>query len=306
MTNLTYSMSNKKSAVLTGGSGYIGKNVTKELLQNGWQVFHLVRKKPKLKLCIPKIKYLKINKSLSSLSKLLKLNRKKTVFIHLATYSSIKNELKNTKNYIDSNINLGVNLMSFMHHNSFTKLLIAESYWQFDGKGKIKGNTLYSLSKSCLSNIAEYFSIKYNFIINCLVLYDIYGPGDDRPKLLNQLIDNLNKRKIFKLTPGKQIIDYTFINDVAKAFVVASENLILKKKNQFKRYTVRSMHQKTLKSYINIIENSLNYKFNINWGGKKYPNYQIMKPWLPSSKYQLPSWSPESKFENNIKNLIKK
>ena len=306
MTNLTYSMSNKKNAVLTGGSGYIGKNVTKELLQNGWQVFHLVRKKPKLKLCIPKIKYLKIDKSLSSLSELLTLNRKRTIFIHLATHSLIKNELNELENIMNSNINLGVTLMSFMRQNSFKKLIIAESYWQFDDKGKIKGNNLYSISKSCLSKIAEYFSIRYNFIINCLVLYDVYGPQDNRPKLINELLKNINKKKILKFTPGKQIIDYTFVNDVARAFLVASEKLIIKKNKQFMRYTIRSMHEKTLKNYINIIEKTFSCKFKIIWGGKKYPNHQIMKPWLPSSKWQLPSWSPKNKFEYNIKNFIKK
>lgn len=294
-----------KTAVLTGGSSYIGKHVTKQLHLNGWKVIHLVRKKLKKKIN-SKIIYLKINKQFLQPSKLNKLNREKTVFIHLASYTSTKKEIKNLDNYINSNVKLGTTLLSFMHKYKFKKLIVSESYWQFDQQGNLGGNNLYSLTKSFLSMIIKYFAMNYKFSVYCLVLFDVYGPNDERKKILNTIINSKNKMSKINLTSGEQIMDYTFIDDVAKAFVKFSNKMLTEKESIFVRNAVRSMCERTFKDYIKILEKVSNYRFKIKWGGKKYPKNQIMKPWLPNSKWLLKSWSPKNSFEYNIKKMLSK
>jgi len=296
-------MNKIKTAIITGGSGYIGKHVTKKLLQDGWQIIHLIRKKPKKEKFDNKINYINIKKKFIKPSLLKDLNKKKTIFIHLASYQSSHEEVKNFKKYIDSNIILGAKLLTFMYKNSFNKLIIAESYWQFNQKGELSGNSVYSQTKSCFSILAKYFSANYNFLINCLVLYDVYGPDDNRKKIINKII-NLKKNKILKLTPGRQIIDYTFIDDVAKGFVIAANKMLLNKKAKFIRNTIRSMHERSFKNYIKILERNINLKHTIKWGAKKYPKNQIFKPWLPNSTWHIKTWSPKYNFEHTIKKLI--
>lgn len=302
--NKNLKMKKVKTAILTGGTGYIGKHVTKNLLVDGWRVIHLLRKRKNKKICNDKVKCYNIENKFTNSRILKNLNKKNTIFIHLASYSSIKDEEKNYQNYIDSNISLGVKLLSFMQKNSFNKLIISETYWQFNQKGEFLGNSLYSETKNCFSNIAKYFHRKYNFSVLCLVLYDVYGPDDNRRKILNMIINSYKNRLILKLTPGKQVVDYTFIDDVAMAFVIAANKMLLVNKNKFIRNTVRSMNEKKFKNYIKIAQNVLNLKFKIKWSGKNYPKHQIMKPWLPGSKWLLKSWSAKKTFSYYIEKFL--
>jgi nucleoside-diphosphate-sugar epimerase len=289
-----------KTAIMTGGSGYIGKHVTKNLLLDGWQIVHLIRKKPKKEISDSKIKYINIKKKFLNPSLLKSLDKKKTIFIHLASYQSSHDEVNNFQKYINSNIVLGTKLLSFMYKNSFNKLIISESYWQFNQQGELFGNSIYSQTKSCFSMIAKYFSKNYNFLINYLVLYDVYGPDDNRKKIINEIL-NHKKNKTLKLTLGKQIMDYTFIDDVATGFVIAANKMLLNKKNKFIRNTVRSMQERSFKKYIKSLEKTLDLKLKIKWGGKKYLKNQIFKPWLPNSKWLIKSWFPKYNFEHYIK-----
>jgi UDP-glucose 4-epimerase len=112
-----------KTAILTGATGYIGKNVTKHLLLDGWRVIHLLRKRKDKKIWNDKVKCYNIENTFTNSRILKKLNKKNTIFIHLASHSSIKDEVKNCQNYINSNISLGAKLLSFMQKNSFNKLI---------------------------------------------------------------------------------------------------------------------------------------------------------------------------------------
>lgn len=293
-----------KTAIITGGSGYIGKHVTKNLLLDGWQIIHLIRKKPKKEIFDNKIKYFNIKNEFIKPHLLKNLDKKKTIFIHLASYKSLKEEVDNFQKYINSNIILGTKILSFMYKNSFNKLILTESYWQFDEKGNFSGNSIYAQTKSCFSMMAKYFSKNYNFLINSIVLYDVYGPDDNRKKIINKIINYRKKNKIINLTPGRQIIDYTFIDDVAKGFVIAANTMLLNKKAKFIRNTIRSMHERSFKNYIKILERNMNLKHRIKWGAKKYPKNQVFKPWLPNSKWLIKTWSPKYKFEHYIKKLI--
>ena len=304
LNNKNLKMKKIKTAILTGATGYIGKHVTKHLLLDGWRVIHLLRKRKNKKIWNDKVKCYNIKNTFTNSRILKKLNKKNTIFIHLASHSSIKDEVKNCQNYINSNISLGTKLLSFMQKNSFNKLITSETYWQFNQKGEFFGNCLYSETKNCFSIIAKYFHRKYNFSVHCLVLYDVYGPDDNRRKILNMIIDSYKNKSILKLTPGKQFVDYTFIDDVAMAFVVAANKMLLVNKNKFIRNTVRSMNEKKFKVYIKIAQEVLNLKFKIKWNGKNYPKHQIMKPWLPSSKWLLKSWSTKKNFEYHIKKFM--
>ncbi len=299
-------MTTRKYAVVTGGLGYIGSKVVLLLASSEWEVICIVR--PASNLAVLPIKdrmqFIYYDGTVESLSKLNWLPTNRTVFLHLAARSTKAEEIKNIDSLVMSNIEFGLNLSKFMVMNNYKKLIHAESYWQFDELGNTGGNCLYAATKSAFSLVLEYMSKCY---LNCLtlVLYDVYGPGDSRGKLINAIINQAPHMPAIAVTEGNQLIDYVHIDDVAKAFLVASE-LILKDNSPvgFLRHTVRSMRPMSLRDYVELAAKATNKSLNVNWGGIPYPVYQIFKPWFPEKLMQLPGWRPIIRFEDGVKDLI--
>ena len=294
-----------KCAVITGGLGYIGRNLSIYLEKNGWEVILLVRKSSAPK-STPFGKYISLieyDRTEKSLSPLNNLDRNRTVFFHLAASMEIDEEIENSAELIDSNISLGMSLATYMAQKGFKFLVSTESYWQFDEQGILGGNTLYASTKSACSLLLGYMAKEYLTVIS-LVLYDVYGPGDTRGKLINNLLDSVEREQTFDMTEGKQVVDYVHIDDVVIAYQIAADQLLSTDMlPSFNRYTVRTMRPLQLRVYIQLIEQIIGKSLSIRWGARGYQAFQIMRPWLPASDHQLPGWEPTIPFEAGIRGL---
>lgn len=294
--------------VITGGLGYVGSRVASLFTDMGWEVICLIRPGTAPEFLSNKrgIKFVHYDGAVESLSGLKKLPRDRTVFLHLAAKSSKTEEIEAAITLLKSNVEYGLNLTKFMIENGFIKFIFSESYWQFDDSGRVGGNCLYAATKSAFSLILEYMSKRY-LNATSLVLYDVYGSGDLRGKLLNTVINHASESDPIPVTEGMQVIDYIHVEDVARAFLVASKSILddtsLKK---FQRYTVRSMRPLSLRNYIEIATSVTKKNLNVNWGAKPYPPHQIFVPWLPPSEMQVPGWQPVIQFEDGIRGLVEK
>lgn len=294
-----------KFAVITGGLGYIGSNLSFLLEKNGWEVILLVRgdKSRDTKSFVNHFSLVEYDGTLDSLSAFNSLDQNNTVFIHLAASMAISDEIEKTTDLIDSNIRLGMDVATYMAQHGFKWLISTESYWQFDAQGLLGGNTLYATTKSAFSLLLEYMAKQYITVIS-LVLYDVYGPMDARGKLINNLIDSSTNNQTFDMTDGKQIIDFVHVDDVINAYLSAAYQLMAEDMQlSFHRYTVRSMRHLQLREYVSLIEQIIGKPLSIRWGRREYPKYQIMQPWLPGSDRQLPGWEPMISFEDGIRGI---
>jgi nucleoside-diphosphate-sugar epimerase len=293
-------------AVVTGGLGYIGLRVVSLFLDMGWEVICLVRSTTDPSVLPSKsgLRFIDYDGTFESLSALKELPPERTVFLHLAAMSSKTEEVDVAITLLKSNVEYGLNLTKFMFENGFRKFILAESYWQFDNSGSLRGNCLYAVTKSAFSLILEYMSSRYLNAIS-LVLYDVYGSNDPRGKLINTVINAESQNQPILVTEGNQIIDYIHVDDVARAFLVASDLIVNDVSlTKFRRYTVRSMRPLSLRDYIELAANATKKFLNINWGAIPYPPYQIFTPWLPTADMQLPGWEPIVKFEDGIRGLV--
>jgi len=128
----------KKVALVLGGSGYIGSQITSALLEINCKVIILDRKKPKIK--SKKLKFINFdvnqtNKSQLILNKLLKLNPKINYYVN-ASYPRTKSWNKcsfksSNVNYYLENVNIHLN--SFIH----TTKIMSDYFVRNKIKGKI-------------------------------------------------------------------------------------------------------------------------------------------------------------------------
>ena len=308
--NATYSNegSNRKFAVVSGGLGYIGKWVISLLEAQGWEVICLVRPKVDSESLLkgPRVRLIEYDGTIESLSQLKKFPTDRTVFIHLAATSGKTDEIEFSDLFLKSNIEYGLLLTKLMIENGFRKFVLAESYWQFDRFGNLLGNSLYAVTKSAFSLILHYMSTRY-LNATALVLYDVYGPDDPRGKFMNFLLNQRPLGPPIPVTEGNQLVDYIHIEDVARAFLVASESALVKSSHTgYSRHTIRSMRPMTLCAYVELAVGAMKQFPNVRWGGVPFPEHQIFVPWFPDEGAQLPGWRPIVKFEDGVRTLINK
>jgi len=222
---------NKKKILITGGTGFIGYHLAKKCLKLNWSVTSLSTKNPTKIRKLKKIKYLisDISKK-SDLKKIININydyvvnlagyvdhsrKKKTLYSHYNGCRNISEIFlrKKIKKFIQigSSIEYGRNLSPQKENLNNTKT------FSIYGKAKLMStNYLLSLYK------------KYSFPVSVLRLYLVYGPYQDRNRVIPIVIDNALKSKEFDCSLGTQFRDFVYIDDVVNGII---KSLKTKKSN---------------------------------------------------------------------------
>ena len=211
-----------KKILLTGGSGFIGKNISEELSKS-YKITSLIRKKKKITIH-KNINYLYF-KDLNYLDQILK-KEKFDIIIHCAThYKKIHNE-NDIKKMIDANIYLGNIILDNYKNIKFTKFINFTTVWEnFDG---LKNNppNLYSAYKLSFSNIIKFYQKqlpKVNFYN--LYLSETFGLNDKRKKILSTIKKNYKKNSPTAIVSKNLSINIINIKDIVLAI-----NIVLTKK----------------------------------------------------------------------------
>ena len=222
---------NKKKILITGGTGFIGYHLAKKCLKLNWSVTSLSTKNPTKIRKLKKIKYLisDISKK-SDLKKIININydyvvnlagyvdhskKKKTLYSHYNGCRNISEIFlrKKIKKFIQigSSIEYGRNLSPQKENLNNTKT------FSVYGKAKLMStNYLLSLYK------------KHHFPVSVLRLYLVYGPYQDRNRVIPIVIDNALKSKEFDCSLGTQFRDFVYIDDVVNGII---KSLKTKKNN---------------------------------------------------------------------------
>ncbi len=298
-------MKTKIKILIPGGTGFIGYHLALFAKKKGWIVHSLSKSKPRKKRRIKGVKYIICDvRKLNAIK--FKLDNYYDYIVNLSGYvdhsknksiiathfQGCKNLVFNFKNnkprkfvQIGSSIEYGKQ-KSPQKETSLKKIDTLSVY----GNAKLK-STLFLLS---LYN-KEYFPT------TVLRLYLAYGPNQDNNRIIPYVISNSLKGKKFNCSPGNQLRDFTYIDDVINAIY---KTLKSKKSNGElinigfgKPNKIKDVIQKIVK-YIGKGEPIFS-KLKIRNDEPKnlYPNIKKAK--------RILNWSPKINLRNGIKKTIK-
>lgn len=251
--------------LMTGGTGYVGGALAKELLKNGCSLANIGRNKHKDNRVINFLlseNFVDILKSF-----------KPDVIIHLA--ASFDN--KNIDSIIDVNIKLPLKLLEANSETVRAKFLYIGSYWSFgDKRSPEVPIDLYSSAKKSFESFMEYYR-EYK-AIDCInvVLFGTYGTSDNRGKLLDYLINCAQNEVVVSLTEGKQKLNLVNVNDLAHEIYK-----LIKLQNTSSNYLIASNREYTPRDIVSLI--SKYSKIEVDFGAKKYRDVELMNPRYPMS-----------------------
>jgi len=291
-----------KRALITGISGYIGSNLSCHLLKRGWHVEGVVRDLKSISKypILGSIKYhlVDINDYTTFVKAISK--SKPDVIFHLASLFIVEHRPENILNLISSNISFGTQLVEAMCAEGTSRIINVGTSWQHFKNSSYLPVNLYSATKMAFENIMEYYKDVFGIKIATVKLFDTYGPGDQRQKLIPTLIRAARSGEQMILSPGDQLINLVFIDDVVNAFETVANNMFNNEINdKVSDWAVASNSPISLREIVATFCSEFHAELNINWGGRAYRKREVMIPWTNFSN--IPGWTQRIPLSEGLK-----
>lgn len=258
---------------ITGGEGFLGREVVRLFKKQGHSVTLLDRKK----------------ESLFNPSSLERFVRNKDVIIHLAGVNrDVDSEIVKGNVYVTSCL-----LSAIKKYNQ--KAIII-----FSSSAQVYTNTLYGISKKMAENLIAYYSKNYDLKAVILRIANIYGPNG-RPyynSAIATFIDQIKKRKPITVNGnGKQKRDFIYVSDVAKAVMLAASK---REKQPLVTVDICSGTLVSLDKIIRTLYSLAKEKENVTYLSKNVMSeYQTKKNYKKA--YSLFNWKPETPLIMGLK-----
>lgn len=293
--------------VVTGATGFLGNALVRRLLADGHTV-HAVVREPFVPRRLPAgaepVAYDGTAATFCALLEKLRNVGTPTIFHLAADYGGGNIAGDRVQAIIVGNTVLPIQLAEacrivLRNGQDPTRFINVGSYWQYDRHGAYKPNTLYAAAKQAAQDMLAYYAAEEGLRVVTLVMFDLFGPGDSREKLIPQLLRAARDDQRIETSPGWQKIDFVHVEDAVDA-LLAGERYLREAptSNDHPRFAVNTGRQVTLREMVAVLNSIVGRPVDVAWGLKCYPSHQIMEP--VSSLPRLPNWTPRRTLEQGL------
>jgi len=298
-----------KNILLTGGAGFLGQWVYKELIKKGAS---------KNKITIPRSK----TDNLLKLSNIEKLVQGKDIVIHLAgLVGGIGFNHENPARMVYENLVMGVHLMEEARKAGVSKFVALGTICCYPKFAPVpfresnlwngypeETNAPYGLAKKMLLVMSQAYRQQHGFNSIFLLPVNLYGPGDNFdprsshviPALIRK-IQEAKKRKNKSVTvwgTGKATREFLYVADAARGIVLATE-----KYNQSEPVNLGAGFEISIKDLVEKIAKLMNYNGKIIWDKTK-PDGQPRRCLNVSKAKKYFGFTSKTNFDEGLKETI--
>ena len=225
--------------------------------------------------------------------------------IHLATDFKNAYRAEEAERMISSNLLFPVRMLESLRDLKGLQILNFGSFYSHTDGGPDSPLSFYAANKRAFETFLNYYCVEHGWRAITLKIYDTFGPGDPRPKLVPKLFETLRTQTPFQLSPGMQKLDLLYIDDVISAMGAAlgqletgaSVHRIFQLGTQPSRGPLPS-----LREVVAALEKVSGKTLPVEWGVLPYRPREIMKPTLAFPT--LPGWRPAVSVEEGFRRIL--
>lgn len=269
---------------LTGGTGFIGSHVLKNLLNSNIEVVSHRRKESSS----PKIP---IKHSIKWLTKpVSKLDPKDfegiDVLLHLASHS-VQYPFDTLENNIKFNVVEPLEMFKKACQAGVTKFVIAGSCFEYGISGEkydyiptnapLEPTNDYSTSKAMAYLAFRQMAESNQVGISYNRLFHVYGPGEASNRFWPSLREAAISGKDFDMTFGEQIRDFTHVEDMANKLINECKVLYRSQILSFKTTNFGSNNIMSIKEFASKYWEKFEAKGRLNLGSIPYRDNEVMR-----------------------------
>ena len=298
-----------KGVCVTGGAGFLGKNVVAKLQARGVK-----------DIFVPHIEDYDLTK-LADISKMLE-DAKPDLIIHLAAQvGGIGANRAHPAEFFYNNLMMGVQLMHRAWETGVQKFVAIgticaypkftpvpfkeENLW--DGYPE-ETNAPYGLAKKMLLVQAQAYRQQYGFNALFLLPVNLYGPGDNFnpqsshviPALIRKCVEarEQGKNEIIVWGDGSPTREFLYVEDAAEGILLASE-----KYNESDPVNLGAGHEISIKDLVGLIAEKTGFTGKLVWDTSK-PNGQPRRQLDTERAYEKFGFRAQIPFEQGLENMI--
>ena len=222
-----------RSALVTGATGFIGSALVRRLLAKDVRVFCLVRSSgtdhSRLQALagseVLEVRSFQVDELRQAL-----MGVSADVVFHLAAYG-VPADAHDPQAMLDGNVNLIAYLLlatadwplrRFVHTGSCSEYGGPSGWEPLIEDHPIRPISLYGAAKAASVLYGNALAARLRIPFVTLRLFGVYGVGEGPNRLIPYIINRLECNEPVDLTPGEQVRDFLYVEDVVEAFLAAA------------------------------------------------------------------------------------
>jgi nucleoside-diphosphate-sugar epimerase len=298
-----------KKAIVVGGAGFVGNAVVQELIRQNVSVTVIVRPGFSEKHINHRLDGLDIQVVECDITKIsalrtLIIERSFDAFYHFAWNGLFGESLLDYTTQI-MNIKWVMDAIVMASELGCKKFIGAGSISQYELKtldGQINLNDkhqVYKTAKFACEYMGRSVAASHGIQFFWPIITNIYGEGENSPRLINTMIRNLLSGKRQSLSEGNQIYDFIYLSDAARAFFLIGEKGV-----EFKNYVIGSGNARPLKEFLYVLRDVVNPNGELGFGEMPFNGIYLDKELFDTTVLEQDTgFKPDVSFEEGIKRV---
>ncbi len=289
--------------VITGATGFVANALVNRLIQENHEVYAIVREESNTSSISKDAKLYVDNGDSHALNKFFA-NVNPDGVVHLASLVLVEHTTDDIFPLINSNILFGTRLLEAASKSNTKWFINTGTFWQHYNNEDYNPVNLYAASKEAFEVMAKYYYETQGIDFVTLKLNDTFGEADTRRKIFNLWRDLEKSGKSLGMSPGEQIIDISYIENIIDAYSQLIENMNADNKHKYngKSFSLNADECISLKALSKVYEKVTNSTLDIIWGERPYRDREVMVPWNRGES--VPGWKQKIPLEDAIARVI--